>query len=114
MPDVEEVKHLSDMFDRAAPDVQWLGQLGEHGPWYIISIDRFKKKHDAEREVIRRMGHTVFVLDEQWSSQQYWSKAERLVRWWPQILEQSRLATGLALRVPWHHSSSAKFSAIKL
>lgn len=112
--DVVEVRHLSDLFPRNTPDVVWIERLNETGPWCILSIDRFKKGHDAEREALRRSGHTVFVLDPQWSKQSYWAQCERLVRWWPQILEQSRLVAAGAFRVPWPHSSSAKFQAIKL
>jgi hypothetical protein len=112
-PGVEAVIHLADRFARNALDVQWIGDLGTDGPWYIVSIDRFNKNHDAEREALRRAGHTVFVLDHQWSAQRYWLQAERLVRWWPQIVEQSSLVSGGAFRVPWHHSASAKFTAIR-
>jgi hypothetical protein len=112
--DVAEVRHLSDMFPRNTPDVEWIKTLDDTGPWCILSIDRFKKAHDAEREALRRSGHTVFVLDSQWAKQSYWLQCERLVRWWPQIIEQSRLVSAGAFRVPWAHSSGAKFQAIKL
>lgn len=112
--DVADVRHLSDLFPRNTPDVEWIRKLDETGPWCIVSIDRFKKAHDAEREALRRSGHTVFVLDAQWAKQAYWLQCERLVRWWPQILEQTRLVSAGAFRVPWAHSASAKFSAIKL
>jgi hypothetical protein len=114
VPDVKEVRHLTDLFDRSTDDVVWIEALNEGGPWCILSIDRFKKNHDAEREALRRCGHTVFVLDSQWATQQYWNQCERLVRWWPQVLDQARLVKGGAFRVPWSHSSSAKFSAIRL
>lgn len=112
--DVSDVKHLIDLFPRNTPDVDWIEKLDESGPWCILSIDRFKKSHDAEREALRRSGHTIFVLDSQWARQGYWAQCERLVRWWPQILEQSRLVSAGAFRVPWSHSSSSKFQAIRL
>lgn len=90
----------------------WIGDLAKDGPWYIISIDRFKKQHGAEREAIRRAGHTVFILDAQWSKHEFWLQAARLVRWWPQIVAYSALVSGGAYRVPWQHSPTAKLQAI--
>lgn len=112
--DIEEVAHLRDLFPRNASDVEWIEKLNATGPWCILSCDRFKKNHDAEREALRRSGHTVFVLDPQWAKQEYWLQCERLVRWWPQIIEQARLVAKGAFRVPWAHSSKSKFQGIKL
>lgn len=112
-PGVDEVIHLSDRFPRDAPDVEWIGTLANDGPWYIVSIDRFKKQHGAEREAIRRAGHTVFVLDGQWSKHGFWLQTERFVRWWPQIVAYALLVSGGAYGVPWKHSPHAKFQAIK-
>ncbi|MDQ2990468.1 MAG: hypothetical protein M3R60_15340 [Pseudomonadota bacterium] len=109
---VEQVIHLTDRFERDAPDLTWIGDLTTDGPWYIISIDRFKKQHGAEREAIRRSGHTVFVLDGQWSKHGFWLQSERLVRWWPQMVNSSSLVSGGAYRVPWQHSPSTKLQAI--
>jgi PIN like domain len=111
-PVVEKIIHLTDCFEKNAPDLKWIGELSRDGPWYIISIDRFKKQHGAEREAIRRAGHTVFVLDSQWSKHGFWMQTERLVRWWPQIVDYSDRVSGGAYRVPWQHSSGAKFQAI--
>ncbi|MEY4564632.1 MAG: hypothetical protein RLZZ618_3909 [Pseudomonadota bacterium] len=111
-PGVETVIHLTDRFARNAPDVEWLAALERDGPWYIVSIDRFAKQHGAEREAIRRAGHTVFALDGQWSKHGFWLQAERLVRWWPQLVAYSGLVSGGSYRVPWQHSPSSKLQAI--
>jgi hypothetical protein len=110
---VDEVIHLSDRFTRNVDDLEWIGALADDGPWYIVSIDRFKKQHGAEREAIRRAGHTVFVLEGQWSRQNFWAQTERFVRWWPQIVAYAGFVTGGAYSVPWSHSSQSKFRAIK-
>ncbi|HEX7688233.1 MAG TPA: hypothetical protein VF453_11020 [Burkholderiaceae bacterium] len=109
---VEEVIHLTDRFARNAPDLEWITALKSPQAWYIVSVDRFRKQHGAEREAIRRAGHTVFVLDSQWSKHSFWLQAERLVRWWPQIVTQARLVSGGGYRVPWAHSARIKFQAI--
>lgn len=110
--DVDEVIHLTDRFARNTPDVEWIGAL--EGAWVVMSIDRFTKNHDAERAALRRAGHTVFVLDRQWSEHRFWLKAERLVRWWPQILVQASLVSAGGFRVPWHHGGKSKFAQIRL
>jgi hypothetical protein len=113
-PGVEEVRHLRDLFAADAADVEWITKLATDGPWYIISIDRFRQHHDAEREALRRFGHTVFVLDSQWSRHTYWLQCERLVRWWPTLLQSAALMSGGAFRVPWAYTNKAKLAAIKL
>jgi hypothetical protein len=111
-PQVDDVIHLTDRFARDAPDLKWIGELSNDGPWYIVSIDRFKKQHGAEREAIRRAGHTVFILDGQWSRHGFWAQSERLVRWWPQVVHYSSLVSGGAYRIPWQHSPVTKLQAI--
>lgn len=111
-PDVDQVIHLSERFARDAPDVQWIGELSGTGPWYVISIDKFKKQRGAERDAIKHAGHTVFVLDPQWSKHEFWLQSERLVRWWPHIVKYSRLVSGGTYRIPWQHAVGAKFQAM--
>ena len=113
-PEVDSVIHLRDRFPRDAADVDWITDLVADGPWSIISIDRFNKNHNAEREALRRAGHTVFVLDKQWSKHQFWAQSQQLVGWWPKIVEQSSLVSGGAFSVPWRPSAKRKFVAIKL
>ena len=112
MPGVDRVVHLTDCFEKNAPDLTWIGELSKEGPWYIISIDRFKKHHGAERAAICRAGHTVFVLDGPWSKHGFWMQTERFVRWWPQMVDYSSRVTGGAYRVPWQHARNTKFQAI--
>ncbi len=110
--DVQEVLHLKDRFSARTTDLEWIESLGSG--WVIVSIDRFAKNGDSERLALRRAGHTVFVLDRQWSEQRFWQQSERIVRWWPQILAQARLVSAGAFRVPWHHGSKSKFAQIRL
>jgi hypothetical protein len=112
-PGVDKVIHLGDRFRRSEKDLVWLKSLADDGvPWYVISIDKFKKDHRAEREAIRRAGHTVHVLDPQWSEQDYWSKAARFTLWWPHILKHAALSSGGVYRVPWRHTSQSRFQAM--
>lgn len=107
------VVHLTDLFAPATPDLVWIKALGEEaGDWYIVSIDKFKKSRGAEREALRRAGHTVYVLDPQWSSQPFWQKSARMVLWWSTVLQHAKLTDGGVYRIPWKHSSTNKFTSL--
>ena len=108
--DVEEVIHLTDRFKSSAPDLEWITTLGRG--WYIVSIDKFNKSRGQEREALRRAGHTVYVMDSQWSAHPFWLKSSRLILWWPQVLEHARLTEGGGYRLPWKHSSGKKFQSL--
>lgn len=108
------VIHLTDRFAPDTPDLVWIPDISKEGPWVVVSIDRFTKGHGAEREALRKAGHTVFVLDRQWSEHRFWLKAERLVTWWPLILEQARLVSAGAFRVPWKTTGRRRFEQIRL
>ena len=111
-PVVEQVIPLRDKFPPSTPDVEWLGSLVEEGGWIVVSIDRFKKS-TAEREMLRRQGLTVFVLDRQWSKP-YWSQAAQLVLWWPKIIDVAKLTSKTALRVPWRYGGKSTFEQIRV
>ncbi len=112
-PHVDKIMHLRDRFAGNEKDVVWMAALAAGGdPWYVISIDKFKKDHRAEREAIRRAGHTVYVLDPQWSSQPYWGKAARFLLWWPHILAHAKLTSGGVHCVPWRYTSQSRFKAM--
>jgi hypothetical protein len=112
-PHVDEVKHLSDLFAPATADLVWMSLLAKQSEdWYIVSIDKFKKSHGAEREALRRAKHTVYVLDPQWSVHPFWTMSARMVLWWPAVLQHARLTRGGVYRIPWKHSSSKKFTGL--
>lgn len=112
---VDTVVALCDRFQRNADDLVWIpGLTDEGGPWVVISVDRFTKQGGAEREALRRGGHTVFFLDRQWLKQKFWLQAERMVRWWPQIVAQARMVERGAFVVPWQYTQKAKFRAVVL
>ncbi|MDR2990341.1 MAG: hypothetical protein LBU72_00125 [Burkholderiaceae bacterium] len=112
--DVEKVVALADKFPHDIKDVEFIERLSQEGTWCNVSCDPFTKRHGAEREAIRRGGHTVFVLTSQWTSIQYWQQAERLVRWWPQIVQQARMVEKAMFSVPFKHSQSSKFKQISM
>lgn len=112
-PGVQRIAHLSELFQPAADDLVWIPGLTQHGPdWYVISQDKFRKSKGAEREALRRAGHTTYVLDKSWATSAYWAKSVQLVRWWPRLLEHARLTNGGVHRVPWTYSATKKFDSL--
>jgi hypothetical protein len=108
--DVRHVDHLTDHHPGKTPDLTWIPGL--EGSWYIVSVDKFNKSRGQEREALRRAGHTVYVLDPQWSPHPFWKKSAQLVSWWPHVLEHARLTQGGVHRIPWRHTSSKKFFSL--
>lgn len=95
------VEHLKDKFPANTPDTEWIEALAKEGDWAVITHDRFNK--GLEREVLRRAGLKVFMLDKSWGNHKFWDKAHQLVRWSPSIMDQSeRLDGGAAFRVRWN------------
>lgn len=111
--DVQRVAHLTEMFPPGTADPVWIPGLLEHGDdWYIVSQDKFRKSKGAEREALRRAGHTTYVLDASWVSHPFWVKAVNLVRWWPRLIEHARVANGGVHRVRWSYSPTRKLDSI--
>lgn len=112
--DGHEVIHLKDKFPRDAADIEWVSTLKEEGGWVIISQDQFRKS-DLEKKAFRECGLVVFCLAKQWSKENYWKKAQKLIQWWPAIIEQSeRVSGGAAFRVPWRFTAPGKFQQVRL
>lgn len=112
-PGVQAIVHLSDLFPPPTDDLVWIPGLSQHGAdWYVVSQDKFRKSKGAEREALRRAGHTTYVLDKSWVNFPYWSKAVQLVRWWPRLLEHARLTHGGVHRVPWTYSGTKRFDSL--
>lgn len=106
-----EVFHLSDLFARNAPDIQWITGL-QGGPWVIVSLDKFRKSGGAEKLALKRAGHTVFMLEPQWQKHPAWEFNVQLVRWWPRLVKQASQVSSSILSVPW--APSGKFKASSL
>ena len=111
-PDVH-ICHLKDYFEANTPDVEWLGQLGsDPDEWVVVTQDRLNK-NAHEIAARKESGVITFVLRKTWATQDFWSKAHRLVRWWPRIMEQANLVRGgSAFEVPWNVSGKGRFKQI--
>lgn len=111
-PRVDLVVALRDRFRPSTPDEVWLPELAGESGWAIVSIDQFKKTI-AERELVRKHGLTVFVLDRQWSSKPFWEMSARFVEWWPTILSVAELTSKAAFRVPFKRQGQKALEQIR-
>ncbi|MCP4597729.1 DUF5615 family PIN-like protein [Neptuniibacter sp.] len=109
------VTHLREKFDHSTDDVTWINTLAKEGNWVIVTQDRLSKG-DMEKEAIRRSGLTVFILAKQWTQIKSWEKAQKLVHWWPKIIEQSEMVeAGAAFEIPCKPAThKARFKTRKL
>lgn len=98
---VGQIVHLKERFPASTPDVEWIQALAGEKDWTILSGDAFRKGNGVERQILRKSGLSVFVLQSSWSSYPYWEKTAQLVRWWPRIVEQANAVDGIAMEVPW-------------
>lgn len=103
--DGHKVFHLQDKFPRDARDQDWIRALGTEGDWVIVSGDtRILRTAELKAEWARSR-LTAFFLASGWMNAGYWSQIANLVKWWPSILEQSRLVDlGTGFEVPFRSS----------
>ncbi|WP_338414361.1 hypothetical protein [uncultured Sphaerotilus sp.] len=109
---VTQIVPLRDRFAQNAKDEVWLPELANDGGWAIVSIDQFKKT-TAERELVRKHGLMVFVLDKQWSGKPFWEMSAQLVQWWPTILDVAALTSKAAYRVPYRRQGQKTLEQIR-
>lgn len=108
-----EVKHLGDKFCRNTPDHVWIEALAKEGEWIVLTQDGIRK-NPVEIEAVRQSGLTVLVFARQWAGHEYWIKAQRLMYWWPSIIEYCALATpGTAAYIPWNKGTKRMFAPFK-
>ena len=91
-----------EKFNRNTADLVWIRQLGAEKDWVIVSGDtRIIKTPQLKAEWLLS-GLTAFFLSPRWMSATYWPQISMLLRWWPNILEQSGLVeSGAGFEVPY-------------
>lgn len=106
-----QVIALRDKFKPNTPDVEWITALAnDDEDWTVVTHDRLNK--GLEREVLRRAGLRVFMLDKSWKNHDFWETSVQLLRWWPRIIDQAEgISGGAAFRVRWRISGKGKFEA---
>lgn len=107
-----EVSHLRDeKFDPAAPDAEWITQLARKGDWIIVSGDARIPKNAQNRQAWIQSGLTAFFMKKGFTKLPLWEQAWRTIRWWPAIVEQSRLVEAGAGF--WVNYNTGKFEQVR-
>lgn len=92
---------LRDKFKQNVDDKTWIKSLKDEGDWIIISGDTRIKKNPHERAAWLESGLTTFFLSKGWMNISFWVQAQKLVKWWPEIIAQARrIETGNFFEVP--------------
>jgi hypothetical protein len=88
--------------------VLWRGERN----WVIVTGDTRIPKNAQNQDAWRRSNLTAFFLKKGWTNFRLWDQAWRIVRWWPDIMEQAqRVSPGAGFWVP--HNYSGKFEQVK-
>jgi hypothetical protein len=112
-PGQYQVVHLRMKFPADVSDIEWIKKLAAEGGWTIVSGDVRITKLLHEREAWLSSGLTAFFLVKGWDFE-FWEKTARIVRWWPKILEQSKMVQpGAGFYVPVNYKSG-KFEQVPL
>jgi hypothetical protein len=112
--DGHSVIHLRKRFDPAVADLEWLRELGAEGGWTIISGDVRISRNPHERDAWLHSGMVAFFMGRSWRKQVFWEQTWRLIRWWPNIVQQAALVSAPAgFEIPLTFGSG-KFHSINL
>lgn len=103
-----QVHHLQGRFGPKVSDIQWIGTLAAEGDWVVVSGDGRIRTRPAEKRAFQSAGLTTFFWAKGWLKSRFWDQAALLVRWWPHVIQQSRLVQpGAVFEIP--HRKPGKF-----
>lgn len=104
-----EIIHLTDRFDAATPDYEWIAALGKEGGWIIVSGDERIRSAKVNKEAWRESGLTSFFFVSPFQTSQRVKQCEELLRWWPEILFHARrFPSGHGFRLPMRGKDAQK------
>jgi hypothetical protein len=105
-----EVVHVTD-YAKGATDIELFHRAIQDGVRIHITQDHHYRR-PVEREVITRLGLTVFVLAKGWNTLSFYDRAARLIEYWPAIATASTMfAAGSIFRIP--HRRKGKLEQVK-
>lgn len=91
-PDGDLVVHLRRKFPQDTDDIDWIVSLSKEGGWIVISGDLDIIRTRAEKPVWKSAGLIGFFLKKGWINIDPWDQAWRIIKWWPTIIAQARIA----------------------
>jgi len=81
-------------FTPTTADTEWISIFGgDDPPWIIISGDGRILRNKSELAALREAKLTFFCMSKQWMHMSKHEYAWKLLRVWPEIVENARLAT---------------------
>jgi len=86
-----ELEHLRERFEGDTDDPTWIRTLASEGDWIIVSGDPRISRGQAERAAWIESGLTAFFCGDAWTNRRLLIQASEMLRWWPDILECSRV-----------------------
>lgn len=97
------VRHVMDYVDRGTSDIDWIAELSKtNEPITVITQDLGINKKPLERSALKESGLRFVFLASGWSSISYETKAWKLLKAWPKLVEESsrvKLPANLRLTV---------------
>jgi len=90
--DGDEVVHKRTKFPPNTDDIDWIRDLSREGDWIVVSGDLDIVRTRAEKPVWQAAGLVGFFLMKGWINITPWDQAWRLIRWWPVIVTQAKIA----------------------
>ena len=91
-PDGIDVVHLREKFAPSTGDVEWIEHLATEGDWAVVTLDHDITRRGAIKIAWKKAGLVGFVLRPAWQAFSPMEQAWRLIRMWPTIVNQCRLA----------------------
>lgn len=85
-----ELVHLRERFSADTLDAVWISTLADEGDWIIVSGDVRITRNPGERQAWNESKLLAFFLARGWTSQALWDQAWRFIKWWPDIVDQSK------------------------
>ncbi|HVH87016.1 MAG TPA: hypothetical protein VM912_09840, partial [Terriglobales bacterium] len=84
--------HLRDKFPPDATDLEWIEGLAAEGDWTVFTFDYDIARHGAIKAAWRKAGLVGFVLRPAWQDVTPMEQTWRLLKAWPMILNQVKIA----------------------
>lgn len=86
------IEHHRARFKQDADDYDWLNTLTLEGSWVVVSADNRILTHPLYRKVLEQKNLIFFVLEKGWKGLDLWGRAWRVIKVWPDVIQQARRA----------------------
>jgi hypothetical protein len=103
LPHGHRVEAITEKFNPATSDAEWLGVLGCEGGWAFISNDQRIWRNPQECAAMLAAQVIGFFLEPAWRKRNItvFEQAGRLIMWWPKLMQQCDIVRPpAAFRVP--------------